>query len=164
MGAAFFFAFVFFAGLRFARFFAGLRAAFARLFVFFAGLRFFYWHALAQWRVGDDERQVLQFLAPRSGTEIACHKVAYRTKFSPPAPRSRGDVGIGKPDPAIFRELLQRFGLVAESTVFIDDSRANVAVARSMGFDAIEFESAGQVRRDLVSRGFPLVNRRPDSP
>ncbi len=75
-----------------------------------------------------------------------------------------GDVGIGKPDPAIFRELLQRFGLVAESTVFIDDSRANVAVARSMGFDAIEFESAGQVRRDLVSRGFPLVTRRPDSP
>jgi 2-haloacid dehalogenase len=75
-----------------------------------------------------------------------------------------GDVGVGKPDPAIFREFLHRFGLVAESTVFIDDSPANVAVARSMGFDAIEFESAGQVRRDLVSRGFPLVARRPDGP
>jgi 2-haloacid dehalogenase len=75
-----------------------------------------------------------------------------------------GDVGIGKPDPAIFREFLDRFGLVAESTVFIDDSSANVAVARSMGIEAIEFRSAAQVRRDLISRGFPLVPRRPGSP
>jgi 2-haloacid dehalogenase len=75
-----------------------------------------------------------------------------------------GDVGIGKPDPAIFREFLGRFGLVAESTVFIDDSSANVAVARSMGIEAIQFRSAGQVRRDLISRGFPLVARRPRSP
>jgi 2-haloacid dehalogenase len=75
-----------------------------------------------------------------------------------------GDVGVGKPDPAIFREFLGRFGLVAESTVFIDDSSANVAVARSMGIEAIEFRSAGQVRRDLISRGFPLGPRRPGSP
>jgi 2-haloacid dehalogenase len=75
-----------------------------------------------------------------------------------------GDVGIGKPDPAIFREFLDRFGLIAESTVFIDDSSANVAAARSMGIEAIEFRSAGQVRRDLISRGFPLVARRPGDP
>ncbi len=75
-----------------------------------------------------------------------------------------GDVGIGKPDPAIFREFLGRFGLVAESTVFIDDSSANVAVARSMGIEAIEFRSAGQVRRDLIGRGFPLVASRPGDP
>jgi len=75
-----------------------------------------------------------------------------------------GDVGIGKPDPAIFRKFLHRFGLAAESTVFIDDSPANVAVARSMGFEAIQFESASQVRRDLISRGFPLVARRPGDP
>jgi 2-haloacid dehalogenase len=70
-----------------------------------------------------------------------------------------GDVGIGKPDPAIFREFLGRFGLVAASTVFVDDSSANVSVARSMGIEAIQFGSAGQVRRDLISRGFPLVAR-----
>lgn len=75
-----------------------------------------------------------------------------------------GDVGIGKPDPAIFRDFLGRFGLVAASTVFIDDSAANVAVARSMGIEAIQFGSASQVRRDLISRGFPLAARGPDSP
>jgi 2-haloacid dehalogenase len=75
-----------------------------------------------------------------------------------------GDVGIGKPDPVIFREFLGRFGLIAASTVFIDDSSANVAVARSMGIEAIQFRSAGQVRRDLISRGFPLVARWPGDP
>jgi 2-haloacid dehalogenase len=74
-----------------------------------------------------------------------------------------GEVGVGKPEPVIFREFLDRFGLVAESTVFIDDSSANVAVARSFGIEAIEFESAGQVRRDLISRGFPLARHPPGS-
>ncbi len=68
-----------------------------------------------------------------------------------------GDVGVGKPDPTIFREFLRLFGLDAESTVFIDDSPANVAAARSLGIEAIQFLNADQLRRDLVSRGFPLV-------
>jgi 2-haloacid dehalogenase len=68
-----------------------------------------------------------------------------------------GEVGVGKPDPAIFREFLDRFGLVAESTVFIDDSSANVAVARTLGIEAIQFHNAGRLRRDLASRGFPLA-------
>jgi 2-haloacid dehalogenase len=75
-----------------------------------------------------------------------------------------GDVGVGKPDPAIFREFLDRFGLVAESTVFIDDSPANVAVARSLGIEAIQFHGAGQLRRDLASRGCPLETHRPSGP
>jgi 2-haloacid dehalogenase len=72
-----------------------------------------------------------------------------------------GEVGVGKPEPAIFRAFLDRFGLVAESTIFFDDSSANVAVARSFGIEAIQFRGAGQVRRDLISRGFPLANREP---
>ena len=57
-----------------------------------------------------------------------------------------GEVGVGKPDPAIFREFLDRFGLVARSTVFIDDSPANVTVARTLGIDGILFENADQLR------------------
>jgi 2-haloacid dehalogenase len=75
-----------------------------------------------------------------------------------------GEVGVGKPEPAIFREFLDRFGLVAESTVFIDDSSANVAVARSLGIEAIQFRDAAQVRRELIGRGFPLASRGPLSP
>ena len=43
-----------------------------------------------------------------------------------------GDERLLKPDPAIYRLLLDRYGLEAEDCVFIDDSKANVeAPARS---------------------------------
>ena len=67
-----------------------------------------------------------------------------------------GQVGVGKPDPAIFRLFLVRFGLTAESTVFIDDNPANVAAARSLGLQALLFESAAQVRLELQALGLPV--------
>jgi 2-haloacid dehalogenase len=70
-----------------------------------------------------------------------------------------GEAGIGKPDPAIFRLFLERFGLEPGRIVFIDDSPNNVAAARALGIDAIRFEDAGQTRRDLVRLGFPLSPR-----
>jgi 2-haloacid dehalogenase len=70
-----------------------------------------------------------------------------------------GEAGIGKPDPAIFRLFLERFGLEPGRIVFIDDSPNNVAAAQALGIDAIRFEDAGQTRRDLVRLGFPLSPR-----
>ena len=67
-----------------------------------------------------------------------------------------GQVGVGKPDPAIFRLFLECFGLTAESTVFIDDSPANVAVARSFGIQALLFQNAAQLKRDLQALGLPV--------
>ena len=67
-----------------------------------------------------------------------------------------GQVGVGKPDPAIFRLFLVRFGLTAESTVFIDDNPANVAAARSLGLQALLFESAAQIRLELQALGLPV--------
>ena len=67
-----------------------------------------------------------------------------------------GDVGVSKPDPAIFRHFLDRFGLQADEIAFVDDSPANVAAARGLGIEAIRFEDAAQVRRDLRRLGFPL--------
>jgi 2-haloacid dehalogenase len=67
-----------------------------------------------------------------------------------------GQVGISKPDPAIFRLFLERFGLTAESTVFIDDSPANVAVARSLGIGALLFQDATQIRSELQALGLPV--------
>ena len=47
-------------------------------------------------------------------------------------------VGMRKPNPAIFRLTLERLGgLAPESTVFLDDSEGNVNSARSMGMQAI---------------------------
>jgi 2-haloacid dehalogenase len=67
-----------------------------------------------------------------------------------------GQVGISKPDPAIFRLFLERFALTAESTVFIDDSPANVAVARSLGIGALLFQDAAQIRSELQALGLPV--------
>jgi HAD superfamily hydrolase (TIGR01509 family) len=49
------------------------------------------------------------------------------------------DVGIRKPDPAIFRELLSKYDLKANKCVFIDDKEVNVEAARLVGFKAIQY-------------------------
>ncbi len=64
-----------------------------------------------------------------------------------------GRIGLRKPDPAIFQHLLERFGLEAERTLFVDDSERNVEAARRLGFEALRFESAPQLRRELDLRG-----------
>ena len=63
-----------------------------------------------------------------------------------------GEERIIKPDPAIFRLLLDRFGLDPEATFYVDDSEQNVAAADRLGFDAVRFTTPAQLRRDLVAR------------
>ena len=58
-----------------------------------------------------------------------------------------------KPDPAIFHLLLGRYKLKAKDCVFIDDNINNVNVASSLGFDAIHFIGASQLRKALADRG-----------
>lgn len=64
-----------------------------------------------------------------------------------------GEERMIKPDPAIFRLLLDRFGLDPGATFYIDDSPANVAAADRLGLDAVRFTSPAQLRRDLEARG-----------
>ncbi len=61
--------------------------------------------------------------------------------------------GIAKPDAEIFERLLDRFGLTAQATLMIDDSPANVAAARAVGMQAIQFSSAPRLRRSLEDLG-----------
>ena len=68
-----------------------------------------------------------------------------------------GDEGIAKPDPAIFRILLERFALSPAATVFVDDLDANVDVATRLGMIAVAFRDARRLRRDLRRLGLPLA-------
>ena len=68
-----------------------------------------------------------------------------------------GEVGIGKPDPAMFHELLSRFNLTAAQTVFIDDWGPNIATASSLGLVAIPFVDAATLRGDLRRLGLPVA-------
>jgi 2-haloacid dehalogenase len=64
-----------------------------------------------------------------------------------------GREGLIKPDPAIFKLLQSRFGLDASRSVFIDDAQKNVDAAARLGYHAIQFRNALQLRRDLASLG-----------
>jgi len=58
-----------------------------------------------------------------------------------------------KPDPAIYRLALSRWGLSAGDTVFIDDNAANVAGAASVGMHAIHFTGEPALRAELRKLG-----------
>ena len=60
-----------------------------------------------------------------------------------------GDVHLLKPDAAIFQCLLDKYGLKAGESVFIDDTLANVEGARAAGLAGLHFVDAAQLRRAL---------------
>ena len=64
-----------------------------------------------------------------------------------------GDEGVIKPDPRIFRLLLDRFGIRAEDAVFIDDNPANARAASALGIHGIHFQSPEALRRELGAVG-----------
>ena len=48
--------------------------------------------------------------------------------------------GTVKPEPRIYRILLDRYGLDPAQTLFIDDRAANIAAAREAGSDGVRFD------------------------
>ena len=64
-----------------------------------------------------------------------------------------GEIALAKPDPAIFEHTLQRFGLEPTTTLFVDDSAANVAAARALGFVVEHFTTAEAFAATLRSHG-----------
>jgi 2-haloacid dehalogenase len=77
-----------------------------------------------------------------------------------------GEVRLAKPDPRIFRHLLERTGLEAETTVYVDDAPANVAVAADLGMTALRFTDPASLRADLEALGLleGAVEPAPDGP
>ncbi|MBS0480246.1 MAG: HAD-IA family hydrolase, partial [Proteobacteria bacterium] len=67
-----------------------------------------------------------------------------------------GDEKLMKPDAAIYRLALDRFGLQAKETVFVDDNAANVAGANAVGIHCLLFTGEPQLRADLRSLGFNI--------
>lgn len=65
------------------------------------------------------------------------------------------EIGMAKPDPAVYRHVLERFALRPARAIFFDDSISNVQIAREVGMHAVlvdpmnpqrmqkEFESLG---------------------
>lgn len=100
------------------------------------------------------------------------HDVTMLTNFAPDtfreacerfpflkAPRGvtvSGEIGLIKPDRAIFDHHTEAFDLNPENTLFIDDVPVNVAGAHSAGWQAVQFTGADTLKADLERHGLRL--------
>lgn len=60
------------------------------------------------------------------------------------------EVGMRKPDLAIFTHTLTRIGLKANEVVFIDDAEENIAAAQAVGMHSILAKHTAQVKHDVL--------------
>lgn len=63
------------------------------------------------------------------------------------------EVKCMKPDVRIFTEALTKFGIKAEETVFLDDSKANADAAAQLGFDTIHVAPGCEFTDLLAAKG-----------
>jgi epoxide hydrolase-like predicted phosphatase len=59
------------------------------------------------------------------------------------------EVGLMKPDPAIYQLAVEKTGLSPQASVFIDDTLENIQAANENGLHAIRFFSNEQIMEDL---------------
>jgi putative hydrolase of the HAD superfamily len=64
------------------------------------------------------------------------------------------EVGRVKPEPEIYRHLLEKLDTPAHATLFIDDRRTNIDAARHEGMQGLVFTSVEQLRSDLSAIHF----------
>lgn len=60
-----------------------------------------------------------------------------------------GFEGVRKPDPRIYEVTLQRLGVPAAATLFVDDMEINCDAARALGMQAVWFRSNAQAIREI---------------
>ena len=63
------------------------------------------------------------------------------------------EVRLVKPDPRIFQYFCERFGLIPEQIIYIDDLQRNVEAASRIGMQAIRFSDPALLREELVQLG-----------
>ncbi len=66
-------------------------------------------------------------------------------------------LGIIKPDPAIYQHTLRELGTAPQETLFLDDRPINVEAARAVGMQALVFSTVDQLRADLTEHGLDAV-------
>jgi 2-haloacid dehalogenase len=64
-----------------------------------------------------------------------------------------GEIGLIKPDVAIYHRHASDFDLDPAHTIFIDDTMANVNGAKAAGWQAVQFTSPEKLREDLMAVG-----------
>ena len=128
----------------------------------------------AYWRrwpemLGEAIDPAVEVLADLRRTDVALYALSNWSAETFPAARPRypflewfdgivisGEERLIKPDPRIFGVLLDRYGLTAGSTVFIDDQASNVDAATALGIVGVRFTDGDALRRDLRALGLAI--------
>jgi len=63
------------------------------------------------------------------------------------------ELGICKPDPAIYLHTCEKLRVKPQNALFLDDKAENIAAAAEFGLNAVVFDNIEQLRRDLEERG-----------
>jgi len=66
------------------------------------------------------------------------------------------NLGIVKPDPAIYLHTVKKLGVAPDQALFIDNLEKNITGAEAVGLHAALFQNVEQLQKDLSQRGFPL--------
>lgn len=72
-------------------------------------------------------------------------------------------LGLAKPDPAIYQHVLKELAIEPEEAFFIDDKLANIEAALALGMRTHLFSTPERLREDLIAQGLdrelPLPER-----
>ncbi len=60
------------------------------------------------------------------------------------------EIGVGKPAAGIYLHALEKLGVRADESVFVDDVPRNIEACNALGMRGILFQSAGQVIADIT--------------
>jgi pyruvate,orthophosphate dikinase len=71
---------------------------------------------------------------------------------------SSDELGVIKPDPRIYQQLVQRLAVAPEQVVYIDDTATNLEPAQALGMATIEYRDAHQCRNALKSLGVRVAD------
>ena len=120
------------------------------------------WHMMVPHAI-DGSVAILESLIDRGRdvtmlTNFAADTFREAQKRFPFLARSRGvtvsgEVRLIKPDRAIYETHAASFGLDPATTLFIDDSPANVEGALAAGWQAVQFTDCDRLRADLAALG-----------
>lgn len=58
-----------------------------------------------------------------------------------------------KPDERIYKTILNRYNLIAEESIFIDDTKINVKAAKEANIEGLVFENTNKLKEDLKDLG-----------
>ena len=73
------------------------------------------------------------------------------------------DLGVVKPDPAIYLHTIKKLNVKPEQALFIDNLEKNIVGAEAIGLNAALFQNVEQLQSDLARRGFPLPALEPQA-